>query len=148
MSSPKYQQNIAPAAVTLLGGGLLALAGLTFVGTVIGLAAATPLLVVFSPVVVPAAVALFFMVSGLVVSGLCGATAAGMFYWVYCYAGVRGVRIIGAERAKEKLANAAHEMKQRIAVATGLGSPAGEDLPPPVTSGGRENNLDRDIAVD
>nr|GMD96077.1 ethylene-responsive transcription factor 2-like [Ipomoea batatas] len=96
MSSPQYQQNIAPAAVTLLGGGLLVLAGLTFVGTVICLAAATPLLVVFSPVVVPAAVALFLMVSGLVVSGVCGAAAAGMFYWVYFYAGGgRGCGLLG-----------------------------------------------------
>lgn len=154
MSSSQYQhfsyQQIAKtaAAAALLGGGFLALSSMTFVATVIGLAAATPLLVIFSPVIVPAAVTLFLIVSGLVVSGVCGAAAAVVFYWMYCYAGGKR-RIIGADRieyAKEKLANAAHEMKERIA--SGLGSPAAQDLPPPVAGGGRENNVNRDISVD
>ncbi|KAK1383844.1 Oleosin [Heracleum sosnowskyi] len=58
------------AIITLLpiGGTLLGLAGITFIGTVIGLGVAAPLFIIFSPVIVPAALAIGLAVTGVIAS--------------------------------------------------------------------------------
>ncbi|KAL0395023.1 UNVERIFIED_CONTAM: Oleosin [Sesamum latifolium] len=92
----------------------MVLSGLTLAATVIGLVLATPLLVIFSPVLVPAAITLFLILAGFVVSGGFGAVASFVFYWMYKYA--TGKHPIGADqldRAREKLAHAAHDVKER-----------------------------------
>ncbi|KAH9761395.1 oleosin [Citrus sinensis] len=58
-----------------IGGTLLFLSGLTLTGTVIALIMATPVLVLFSPILVPAAIAVFLATVGFLVSGGCGVTA-------------------------------------------------------------------------
>ncbi|KAF5740404.1 Oleosin 5 [Tripterygium wilfordii] len=63
-----------------VGGTLLALAGLTLTGSLIGLAVATPLFIICSPVLVPAAIAIGLAVTGFVTSqafGVTGLTALG-----------------------------------------------------------------------
>lgn len=93
----------------------MVLSGLTLAATVIGLVLATPLLVIFSPVLVPAAIALFLIFAGFLASGGFGASASFVFYWMYRYA--TGKHPIGADeldRAREKLAHTAHDMKEKV----------------------------------
>uniref|UniRef100_A0A0D9XCH9 Oleosin n=1 Tax=Leersia perrieri TaxID=77586 RepID=A0A0D9XCH9_9ORYZ len=66
-------------------GSMLALAGLTLTGTVLALIVATPLLVIFSPVLVPAAFAVSLLVAGFASSGAFGAAAVGILAWMYRY---------------------------------------------------------------
>ncbi|KAK2989731.1 hypothetical protein RJ640_030224 [Escallonia rubra] len=76
------------AVVTLLpiGGVLLVLAALTFTGTLIGLALATPVFVLFSPVLVPAALTLGLAVTGFLTSGAFGITALSSLSWIVNFA--------------------------------------------------------------
>ncbi|PHT48715.1 Oleosin 18.5 kDa [Capsicum baccatum] len=58
--------------VVRVGGSLIVLSGLTLAATIIGLVVATPLLVIFSPVLVPAAITIFMMLGGLLAAiGFC-----------------------------------------------------------------------------
>ncbi|KAI3670084.1 hypothetical protein L6452_41702 [Arctium lappa] len=61
-------------ALLSVGGILLGLAGITLVGTVIGIALATPVFVIFSPVIVPAALVFGLAVAGFLTSGTFGLT--------------------------------------------------------------------------
>ncbi|KAM1158765.1 hypothetical protein ACFX19_032586 [Malus domestica] len=90
-----YQLAMASTAITF-SGSLSVLSSLTLTAVVIGLVAATPLLVIFSPVLVPAGVAMLLLNTGLVMSGGLGATAAMVFYWVYNYA--TGQHPVGADK--------------------------------------------------
>ncbi|KAL8539869.1 hypothetical protein ACS0TY_001468 [Phlomoides rotata] len=108
-----HQVAKTTTAVTL-GGSLMVLSGLTLAATVIALVLATPLLVIFSPVLVPAALALFLIVAGFFTAGGFGATASFVFYWLYRYAS--GKHPIGADqldRARDKLTHAAYDVKDR-----------------------------------
>ncbi|KAL0377398.1 UNVERIFIED_CONTAM: Oleosin [Sesamum radiatum] len=53
---PSTTQILAIITLLPISGTLLCLAGITLVGTLIGLAVATPVFVIFSPVLVPAAI--------------------------------------------------------------------------------------------
>lgn len=100
-SSLTYQVAKASTAVAL-GGSLQVLSGLTLTGTVIALALATPLLVIFSPVLVPAAITVFLLFAGFVTSGSLGAAGAFVLYWMYSYGA--GKNAIGAQKL-DQLAN-------------------------------------------
>ena len=71
------------AVVTLLpvGGTLLALAGLTLMGTIVGLLVATPLFIVFNPVLVPAAITIGLAVTAFITSGAFGLTGLSSLSW-------------------------------------------------------------------
>ncbi|KAL4584895.1 hypothetical protein LXL04_009505 [Taraxacum kok-saghyz] len=75
------------AVLTLfpIGGVCLLLAGLTLTGTLIGLAVATPLFVIFSPVLVPAAIAIGLAVTGFLTSGAFGITALSSLTYIVNY---------------------------------------------------------------
>ncbi|KAL4353018.1 hypothetical protein GQ457_06G041230 [Hibiscus cannabinus] len=73
-SGPSTTQVLSVLTLLPIGGTLLALAGLTLTGTVIGLTVATPLFVIFSPVLVPAAIAVAMVVVGFLTSGVFGVT--------------------------------------------------------------------------
>ncbi|CAM8938157.1 unnamed protein product [Rhodiola kirilowii] len=68
-----------------VGATFLALAGLIFAGTMTGLAITFPLFVLFSPVLVPAALAIGLAVTGIVTSGAFGLTAISSLSWVLSY---------------------------------------------------------------
>ncbi|KAJ6745662.1 OLEOSIN [Salix koriyanagi] len=51
-----------------IGAALLVWSGLTLTGTVIAVVVATPVIVMFSPILVPAAIAVFSVISGIVFS--------------------------------------------------------------------------------
>ncbi|KXG40436.1 oleosin 1 [Sorghum bicolor] len=64
---------------------LLVLSGLAVTGTVLALIVATPLLVIFSPVLVPAAITVALLTTGFVSSGGFGAAAVAVLAWMYRY---------------------------------------------------------------
>lgn len=76
---------LAVVTVLPIGGFLLIFAGLTFVGTLIGLAVSTPLLVIFSPVLVPAAIVIGLAVAGFLTSGAFGITGLSSLSWIDNY---------------------------------------------------------------
>ncbi|WVZ21608.1 hypothetical protein V8G54_008930 [Vigna mungo] len=93
-------QTVRFITAVTIGISLLLLAGLIFTGTVIGLILATPLLVIFSPILVPAVFVLFLVTSGFLFSGSCGVAAIAVLSWIYNY-------------AKGYLAEKARDVKER-----------------------------------
>ncbi|KAG6501836.1 oleosin 16 kDa-like [Zingiber officinale] len=94
------------------GGSMLVLAGLTLAGTIIALTVATPLLVIFSPVLVPAVVAVSLLSAGFLTSGGLGVAALSVLSWMYKY--VTGKHPPGAdqlEQARQRLAAKARDIK-------------------------------------
>ncbi|KAF6157452.1 hypothetical protein GIB67_004390 [Kingdonia uniflora] len=82
---PSASKVVAVATLFPIGGILLTLAGLTLTGTIIGLALATPLFIIFSPVLVPAAIAICLAVTGFLTSGAFGLTALSSLSWIINY---------------------------------------------------------------
>ncbi|XP_010528231.1 PREDICTED: oleosin 21.2 kDa-like [Tarenaya hassleriana] len=87
---PSSTQVLALLTGIPVGGTLLALAGLALAGSVIGLMIATPLFIIFSPVIVPAAITIGLAVTGFLSSGLFGLTGLSSISWVMNY--LRGTR--------------------------------------------------------
>ncbi|KAG2401943.1 hypothetical protein LR48_Vigan09g105100 [Vigna angularis] len=101
----------AATAVTT-GGSLLVLAALILTGTVISLTVVTPLFVIFSPVLVPAVIAVALLNLGFLVSGGFGVMAITVLAWIYGY--VTGKHTSGADQldsARHMLLNKAREIK-------------------------------------
>ncbi|KVH98911.1 Oleosin [Cynara cardunculus var. scolymus] len=76
------------AVVTLfpIGGFLLVFSAVTLTATVIGVTIATPVFVVFSPVVVPASLTIGLAVTGVLTSGAIGITAlSSLTYMKNCF---------------------------------------------------------------
>ncbi|KZV45808.1 oleosin 1 [Dorcoceras hygrometricum] len=111
---PVSHQVVKAATAVTAGGSLLLLSGLTVAATVIALTLATPLLVIFSPVLVPALITIFILCSGFLASGGFGVAAVSVLAWIYRY--VTGKKPPGADhldQAKSKLAMKAREMKDK-----------------------------------
>jgi len=83
--SPSTSQVLAVITGLPVGGILLALAGLSLLGTLTGLAVTTPLFILFSPVLVPATIVIGLAVAGFLTSGAFGLTALSSFSWVMNY---------------------------------------------------------------
>ncbi|KAK7282949.1 hypothetical protein RIF29_12094 [Crotalaria pallida] len=106
------RQTIKFLTAATIGVSLMLLSGLILTGTVIGLAIATPLLVLFSPILVPAAFVLFLAASGFLFSGGCGVAAVAALSWIYNY--VAGKHPVGADKldyAKGMIADKARDVK-------------------------------------
>ena len=111
---PSSSQVLAILAGLPVGGTLLALSGLTLFGTLIGLAIATPLFILFSPVLVPAAIAIGLAVSGFLTSGACGLTALTSFSWILNYIReTQGTMPEQLDRAKNRMADMAGYVGQK-----------------------------------
>ncbi|XP_022994668.1 oleosin 16.4 kDa-like [Cucurbita maxima] len=82
--NPPSTTQLFPLLLTLLpiAAFLLFLAGISFIGTVVGLAVVSPLFVIFSPILVPAAVVIAFSVAGFLTSGAFGVTALSSLSWM------------------------------------------------------------------
>lgn len=80
---PSTGQILAIITLLPVGGSLLGLAGLTLVGTLIGLAVATPIFLICSPVLVPAVILLAGAVTGFLTSGAFGLTGLSSFSWLF-----------------------------------------------------------------
>ncbi|KAL9411933.1 hypothetical protein AB3S75_045521 [Citrus x aurantiifolia] len=111
---PRSHQVVKAATAVTAGGSLLVLSGLTMAGTVIALTIATPLLVICSPVLVPAVITVSLLIMGFLASGGFGVAAISVLSWIYRY--VTGGHPPGAdqlEQARMKLAGKAREMRDR-----------------------------------
>ncbi|XP_010429602.1 PREDICTED: oleosin 14.9 kDa-like [Camelina sativa] len=95
-SSPSTRQIVRFLTAATIGLSLLVLSGLTLTGTVIGLIVATPLMVLFSPVLVPAVITMGLLTVGFLFSGGCGVAAASALTWIYRY--VTGKHPMGADK--------------------------------------------------
>lgn len=73
---------LALVAVFPAGGLLLLLSAIILTGTVIGIVIATPLLVICSPVLVPAVVTVGLAVGGFLTSGALGMAALSSISWL------------------------------------------------------------------
>ncbi|KAJ8772454.1 hypothetical protein K2173_027631 [Erythroxylum novogranatense] len=82
---PRQHQVVKIATAATAGGSLLVLSGLTLAGTVIALTIATPLLVIFSPVIVPAVITAALLIMGFLASGGFGLAAVTVLSWIYRY---------------------------------------------------------------
>ncbi|XAR71834.1 hypothetical protein NMG60_11018270 [Bertholletia excelsa] len=111
---PRSHQVVKTTTAVTAGGSLLVLSGLTLAGTVVALTLATPLLVIFSPVLVPAAITVCLLMAGFAASGGFGAAAVSVLTWIYRY--VTGKHPPGADQldqARMKLDSKAREMKDK-----------------------------------
>merc|ERR1712096_144224 len=63
-SAPTSRQAVNFLTAVTIGATLLFLSGLTLTGTVIALITATPVLVLFSPILVPAGIVIFLVATG------------------------------------------------------------------------------------
>ncbi|CAL0319260.1 unnamed protein product [Lupinus luteus] len=108
------RQTIKFFTAATIGVSLMLLSGLTLTGTAIGLIIATPLLVLFSPILVPAAFVLFLAASGFLFSGGCGVAAVAALSWIYNY--VAGKHPVGADKldyARGVISDKARDVKDR-----------------------------------
>ncbi|XP_024976439.1 oleosin 1-like [Cynara cardunculus var. scolymus] len=113
-NEPMAHQVVKGVTSALAGGSLLVLSGLTLAATVIGLTVATPLLVIFSPVLVPAVITVFLLVTGFLTSGGLGVAATMVLSWIYSY--VTGGRPRGSDsldEATDKMGWKGREMRER-----------------------------------
>ncbi|KAH8513128.1 hypothetical protein H0E87_006428 [Populus deltoides] len=111
---PRSHQVVKATTAVTTGGSLLVASSLTFTATVILLTVATPLLVIFSPVIVPAVITVYLLLMGFLASGGFGVTGIAVMSWIYRY--VTGRHPPGAEQLDQagmKLAGKAREMKER-----------------------------------
>ncbi|XVF58007.1 hypothetical protein PTKIN_Ptkin07bG0027900 [Pterospermum kingtungense] len=82
-SGPSMSQVLAVLTLLPVGGTLLVLAGLTLTGTIIGLTVATPLFLIFSPILVPATIPVALVVAGFLFSGAFGLTGLSSLTYVF-----------------------------------------------------------------
>ncbi|KAJ6423937.1 hypothetical protein OIU84_024832 [Salix udensis] len=82
---PSASKVLALLTMLPVGGGFLALAGITLVGTLIGAAVTTPLFILFSPVLVPASLVICLAVTSFLASGTFGLTGIWSLSWVGSY---------------------------------------------------------------
>ncbi|PIN21190.1 hypothetical protein CDL12_06111 [Handroanthus impetiginosus] len=104
------------AVVTLfpVGSFLLILAGLTLAGTLIGLTVATPLFVIFSPIIGPAVLTIALAVAGFLTSGAFGITALSSISWLLNYVRrTRGSLPEQLEHARRRVQDTASHMGQK-----------------------------------
>ncbi|ERN00229.1 hypothetical protein AMTRI_Chr13g83000 [Amborella trichopoda] len=114
--TPKSHKVVKGLTAATLGGGSLVASGLTLTGTIIAITIATPLLVIFSPILVPAAGALLLATAGFVTSGGFAVAAIIAFSWMYGY--VMGKHPPGAktlDQAKAMVASKAQDLKEQYA---------------------------------
>ena len=109
---PSASQVLAVITLLPIGGTLLALSGLTLAGSVIGLLITTPLFIIFSPVIVPAAIVIGLAVTGFFTSGAFGLTGLTSFSWVLnSFRQTTGSEM--ADQAKRRMADVAGYVGQK-----------------------------------
>ncbi|XP_074266217.1 oleosin Cor a 12-like [Silene latifolia] len=108
-TGPTASQMIALVTLVPLSGILFVLAGITLLGSLIGLAIATPVFILFSPVIVPAALLIGLAVTGFLSSGAFGLTGLSALSRVVGY-----IRLVG-QRMPEELDYAKRRMADAVA---------------------------------
>ncbi|KAG4147959.1 hypothetical protein ERO13_D05G256000v2 [Gossypium hirsutum] len=114
-NGPSTSKVLTVATLLPVGGTLLLLAGLSLIGSLIGLAIAAPLFLIFSPVLVPAALLIAGSIAGFLTSGAFGITGLSSLSWIANY--IRGSRSSmsqGLDPVKWPLPDTAVSMEQKI----------------------------------
>lgn len=111
--SPSASQIVAAVTLLPIGASLLFLAGVTLTGTVVGLAVSTPLMVIFSPVLVPAALVIGLAVTGFLTSGAFGITALSALTWLANHVRGRVRRGLLPDQAKRTMQETAGYLGQK-----------------------------------
>lgn len=110
--APNSTQLLGLLTLLIIGSVLLLLAGITVTGTVVGLIVFAPLIIVSSPIWVPAGTVLFVIVAGfLSVCGF-GVVAVALMSWMYRY--FRGLNPPGSDRidyARNRIYDTASHVK-------------------------------------
>jgi hypothetical protein len=83
--SPSASQILATVGGFFIGGTLFLLASISFIASLIGLAIMTPLFILFSPVLVPAALTIGLAVAGILTADACGLTGLMSLSWTVKY---------------------------------------------------------------
>ena len=86
--------------------------GLTLTRTVVGLVFLTPVLIFFSPILIPMAIVLFVVVAGFLYAGGFGLVSLSTISWLYNY--IKGRRPPSADRidyARMRIADTANHVK-------------------------------------
>jgi len=134
---PTASQALTVATLFPLGGLLLVLSGLALAASVVGLAEATPVFLIFSPVLVPAALLIGMSVTGFLTSGALGLgglssltclanTARQAFQRTPDYVEEARRRMAeAAAHAGHKTAQAGHAIQSRAQEAAGGGAAGG-----------------------
>ncbi|KEH22161.1 putative oleosin [Medicago truncatula] len=127
--SPSTSQVLAVITGLPVGGILLALAGLSLLGTLTGLAVTTPLFILFSPVIVPATIVIGLAVAGFLTSGAFGLTALSSFSWVMNYIRqTQGTVPEQLESAKQGMADVVGYVGQKTKEAGQKTKEVGQDI--------------------
>ncbi|GAB4858816.1 hypothetical protein Ancab_010294 [Ancistrocladus abbreviatus] len=103
---PSTSQVVAVITLLPVSGTLLVLASLTLLGSAIGLIVTTPLFILFSPVIVPAAILLGLAVTGFLSSGAMGLTGLSALSKAVDYLrGMAGGRLVPehVDQAKRRM---------------------------------------------
>ncbi|XP_009772501.1 oleosin H1-like [Nicotiana tabacum] len=114
---PSATQVLAIVTLLPVGATLLGIAGLTLLGTIIGLCVATPVFLLFSPVLVPAALTVALAVTGFLTSGAFGLTGLSSLSWIVNY--FKQGRTVTEQldytkrRMQERMADAAAQVGQK-----------------------------------
>ncbi|KAG9450116.1 hypothetical protein H6P81_010081 [Aristolochia fimbriata] len=110
--APNSAQVVGFLTLAVSGGILLLFTGVTLTVTVLGLILFTPLIILSSPIWIPAGIVLFFAVAGFLTACAFGLTALAGASWTYKY--VRGRHPLGSDRidyARSRLADTASHVK-------------------------------------
>ncbi|GMP99213.1 hypothetical protein CsSME_00046775 [Camellia sinensis var. sinensis] len=113
---PTSRHSIMLLTTSAIGAALLFLSGLTLTGTVISLVIATPVLILFSPILFPTGIIIFLATARFLFSGGCGVAATAALAWLYNY--IAGKRRRGAvaeqlDYARMRIASRARDMRER-----------------------------------
>ncbi|KAI9087664.1 hypothetical protein K1719_030534 [Acacia pycnantha] len=108
-------QVLALAILPPFSAFFLFLAAFNLTGTVVGIAISTPLFVIFSPVLLPAALLIGFAVAGFLTSAAFGLTSLASFTWMANY--LRRARLSEQleyvkHSAQDTISHAAQSMKE------------------------------------
>jgi hypothetical protein len=95
-NAPNSRQILGLVTLLLAGGLLLLLGGLALTGTTITALLATPVLIFFSPILIPLAVVAFFTIGGLLGAGTFGVAVLSAISWAYNY--YKGRHPFGADQ--------------------------------------------------
>nr|GEU90107.1 oleosin 1 [Tanacetum cinerariifolium] len=90
-NKPRYQHVVKAVTAAAASSSLIVLSGLTFTGTLLELVVVTPVLVLFSPVLVPAVLALFLLAIGFLTSVLFSIGGTIVLAWLYKYVKYRNI---------------------------------------------------------
>ncbi|CAL9091036.1 unnamed protein product [Musa textilis] len=112
----EQQQVVVKAVLAAVAGmSLLVLSGLTLAWTVIALAVATPLLMIFSPVLVPAAIVLLLLATGFLASGGLGVAALVVLWWMYKdLTGKQPPGVELLEQVRQRLVSKARDIRESV----------------------------------